>query len=1081
MVTLANYFDRRAIAGHVAKRYAKLLHRGRQFVESAEANEAQGVVYERLGAVGDGAFGPVSLRDGGAIVVNSDAETVTLGEATVWAGGYMHAVPSATLEDVPMTGTVAIGVAVTETAITDVEDVGLKGIVPNTESHGEPLAARLRYDAVWSLDGDPFYPIHTLIDGQIPNEVVAPQDTAAELAVERHVRETHGSHIVDGFSVSPGGYDDGTGEQTYIIAAGTLRAYGREVRRTTDQRYRRVEDPTLRQVNGETHLYPSGGVVTLNNGPIADVQTVTVIKEVTESITHSLAGGSDALPNTPVYSIESAVVGGTTYVKDTDYQLTADAIDWSLAGGEPSPGTSVTVTYRYVATVTPEEIGRETITLESAVVGQPVTVQYRHKLRRIDVVAVDMDGAVVYLKGLSSRYSPVPPPVPSPLAPLARVDNQWAADPIITDVDQRKLTEADVRAMLRTLLDVSDLVSLVSLQRDIQERDPASRRGQFVDAFRDDNQRDLGIDQDAAIVDGILQLPVTATAEAVDIGDVPITLPFVTEPILSQPFRTEGRKINKYLAFDPLPASLAIAPAVDRWNETQTNSTSRSTSSFVQVWAYRPDLLGTAQYGTSTEQRNTSSSTSVSTSTRSLPFLRQITVDFVCSRMGPGETLDTVTFDGVDVTASVAGTPTADAGGVMVGTFTIPSNIRSGTKQVIVTGSGGTVGETSFTGQGTLTIKSYHTTRHTVTVRTTIDPVAQSFVLAAPRQVTGARVEFTAKGDATNPVVIALRPMTDSGLPSTEIFAEGLIDGDFTVSDPENVDPDNWTEGSFEFPQFVEANDWHWFSLLTDDPDHAVAVATLGDQSDPNAPRGYDARLQQWIRSNPAGGDFADGSNNRSWVIHPDTDLTFELMAARYTSLSRTVTLGTWDLSEIDEDGISDILVLLLVEQPSPDCRVRLELVRAGGEVIAFEPSVALRLDEYLTEEVTIRMVLEGTTTLSPVVMPECQILWGRLAETATYASQAIALDQSGDDLKVRTVAEVQTPGTSSVAFALGDDGDWTAQTSPTSTALGDGWVEREYLTTPVTDTEIRQQITLTGTPAHRPAVRNLRIRATEV
>lgn len=1081
MFTLVNYFDRRALTGFIAKGYAQLLYRGRQFVESAEANEAQGITYERLTDVGDGAFGTISLREGGTIIIDQDAGTVLLGASTVWAGGFMHRVPEITLTDVPMVGTVAIGVAVSDEVVTDIEDEELKGIVPATASHGEALAARLRYIAAWALDGDPFYPVFTLIDGQLPNEVLPPQDSAAELAVERHVKEDHGSHIVDGFQVSPAGFDELTGSQTFVISAGTLRAEGRRVRRSTDQRYARVEDPTLVQVNGEAQIYPVGGVVSLNNGPIADVQTVTVIKEVTRTVTHQLAGGADALPDTPVYEIVSVVQDVTTYVAGADYVKTGDTVSWAPAGAEPSPSSSYDVTYRYVETVVPSAIGRDTITLGAAVVGEPVTVQYRYKLTRIDVLAIDLDGSVVYLKGLSTKYNPVPPSVPAPLAPLARIDNQWGIDPVISDIDQRRLTEAEVRAMLRTVLNMGDLLSLVSLERDIQERDPASRRGSFVDPFKNDLQRDLGIVQDAAIVTGILTLPIEATVQTIDIGADPIMLPYVSEPVLSQPYRTDDRKINRYLAFAPLPSPLSLNPAVDRWNENQSTSSSSSTASFVQVASYRPDLLNTPLYGTTSFASSTSSSTSSSSSTSDLPLLRSIAVAFECTLMGPGEVLDSLTFDGIDVTGSVTGTKIADVSGVMNGSFTIPANVKAGTKEVVVTGQGGSRGVTSFTGQGTLTVTSYHTSTHTLTTATTIDPVAQSFVLAEARQVTGARVEFTSRGDIANPVILEMRAMDEGSLPGRDTLAEGSITGNFTVSDPAVDQPANWTEIAFRFPSHVTANEYRWIALLTNDADHSVAVAQLGDQSDPSAPQGFDARRQEWIRRNPMNGDFADGSNGVSWLLQPDTDLTCEIMAARYTATTLTVDIGTFDLSAIDVAGISDILVLLVIEQPSQACQVRLELVRDGGEVISFEPGVALHLDEYLTEEVSIRMVLTGTATLSPVVMPECQIVWGRLKETADYISEAVTLDQSAGNLKVRSVVEVLTPGTSAITLSLGDDGNWTAQGSPLANAIGDGWVEREYLASPVTDLETRQQITLTGTPKHRPAARQLRIRATEV
>jgi hypothetical protein len=1078
---MLNYFNRRALSGFIAKRYAEVLHRGRQYVESAEANESQGILIERLGTVGDAALGPISLQSGGTLVVDIETGVVRVGEAVVWAGGYMHQVPEATLTGVPMVGITVIGIAVTSAVITEIEDVQLKGIVPNSKSHGEPLGARRRYDAVWARSGDPFYPIYTLVDGLLPSDVATPQDTSAERAVERHIIETHGSHISEGFRVSPGGFNPTTHEQTLIIGAGILRAFGRRVSRSVDQRFRRAENPALMQVNGETHGYPAGGVVKLNNGPIDSVQTVTVVKEVTRTITHQLAGGTDTLPDTPVYSIQSVTQGGTTYAAGTSFNRVGDGISWSPAGPEPAPGTSYTVTFRYTATVTPLAIGRNTLTLEAAVVDQPVTVIYRYKLPRIDVLAIDLDGNVVYIEGISSKYGAVPPPVPSPLAPLVRISNQWGIDPILEDVDQRKFTEAEVRAIYRTMLNLQDRLSLVELEKDIQERDPSSRKGSFVDPFVSDNQRDLGIAQTAAIVGGELQLPILVTPMKVDIGRAAIMLPFVKEPVQSQPFRTLSRKINKYLNFAPLPAIFEINPAVDRWNITSTSSLSQATASFVQVWAYRPDLLYTDLYGTTSTTAESSTTTALaSSSTTEIEFLRQTVVDFSVSRMGPGETLASFTFDGVDVVPSVTGTKTANGQGVMTGTFTVPANIRAGTKPVVIVGAGGSRAETSFTGQGTLTTEVYVTTTHTTTVATTIDPIGQSFQLEEPRQVTGVRVEFTERGDPANPVILELRAM-DGADPSVDTIAEGITPGTFAIGNPNVVSPANWTEIDYRFPTLVRAKDFHFFALLTDDADHSVAVAQLGDQSDPTRARGFDSRLQQWVRRNPAGGDAFDGSNGRSWVVLPDTDMTYEIMAARYTSLTRTVALGTFDLGDINAGGISDLMVLLIVQLPTSDCKVRIEMVRQGGEVISFEPNTRLQFESYLTEEVTMRMVLTGTARLSPIVMPECQILWGRMEETAIYVSEAIAIDLTNGPAKVRSVVEVSTPGSSSIAVSVGGTGAWTVQTAPLAISLGDEWIEREYLQSPVATAEVREKIELHGTPKDRPKARQLRVRATEV
>ncbi|WP_336802536.1 hypothetical protein, partial [Kaistia sp. MMO-174] len=73
---------------------------------------------------------------------------------------------------------------------------------------------------------------------------------------------------------------------------------------------------------------------------------------------------------------------------------------------------------------------------------------------------------------------------------------------------------------------------------------------------------------------------------------------------------------------------------------------------------------------------------------------RQIPVAFTVKGFGVGETLASLTFDGVDVTP--AGPLVGDADGKVTGTFTIPANVTAGQKSVVATGGTGSSGSASF-------------------------------------------------------------------------------------------------------------------------------------------------------------------------------------------------------------------------------------------------------------------------------------------------------------------------------------------------------------------------------------------------
>ncbi|WCR54469.1 MAG: hypothetical protein PG981_001491 [Wolbachia endosymbiont of Ctenocephalides orientis wCori] len=102
----------------------------------------------------------------------------------------------------------------------------------------------------------------------------------------------------------------------------------------------------------------------------------------------------------------------------------------------------------------------------------------------------------------------------------------------------------------------------------------------FVDPFFDDDMRDQGIKQTAAIVNKELTLPINATVVDVDEGKRPYLLPYELEPVLEQLLQTKDMKINPYQAFDPVPAKVTINKNVDHFTEIKTNWNSPVTKWF---------------------------------------------------------------------------------------------------------------------------------------------------------------------------------------------------------------------------------------------------------------------------------------------------------------------------------------------------------------------------------------------------------------------------------------------------------------------------------------------------------------------
>jgi hypothetical protein len=234
--------------------------------------------------------------------------------------------------------------------------------------------------------------------------------------------------------------------------------------------------------------------------------------------------------------------------------------------------------------------------------------------------------------------------VPANLLSLATIRHQWGLTPVVENDGIRAIPFDQLDRMRSLIVDLFDLVALEQLRNDISSREPSSKRGVFVDPFLDDDMRDQGLAQDAAIVAGTLQLPIAPTVyDAATNNTHDQLLPYTEEVILSQSRRTGSSAINPYATFDPIPAAITLSPAVDRF--TQINTT--WTSPVTQQVLFR---LGNAQRFAIISQTSSTRDELLSESQQPAEFLRQIQISFTVAGFDPGETLTQVLFDGINVT-----------------------------------------------------------------------------------------------------------------------------------------------------------------------------------------------------------------------------------------------------------------------------------------------------------------------------------------------------------------------------------------------------------------------------------------------
>lgn len=398
----------------------------------------------------------------------------------------------------------------------------------------------------------------------------------------------------------------------------------------------------------------------------------------------------------------------------------------------------------------------------------------------------------------------------------------------------------------------------------------------------------------------------------------------------------------------------------------------------------------------------------------------------------------------------------ADGNGELETVITIPQNVPTGARSVQVVGDQGNVGSATFVGSGE--IQQQQLQQVTVQrVAQNTDPLAQTFTLPVGRQLMGVDIFFTAKGSAASrhKVVVQVRGVT-VGIPNSEVLAEGIINYDEINLSPVATRC-TW------LPVSLEADTDYAIVVLTNDPDHELAIAELGR---------YDSSSKSWVAAQPYQiGVLLSSSNNKTWTPHQNADLKFNLLAAKYNPTPKTLQLGTTAAA-----GISDVLLLAGAERPTPDCDVQFDLTLDDGSVIQLsEGQGATLLSEY-TGDVNVSCKLSGTQNHSPLLYQGIQTVPCSLGNEGTYVSRAIVCTEQSD-LSVIFEQFAPTGSAVKVEYELDSDGNWLEVPFVTAESIGEGFAESVFKALNVSPAEhVRVKLTLSGTPAARPIVRALRV-----
>lgn len=631
------------------KKYQRVLYPDQErHAHSQDFNDAQAILDARIKSVASIWTKDGAVIDGASINVNRTTGAVQMSAGKVFADGYVHDVAERKLT-IPIDRVVRVGICVASRPVTYLEDPQLRGGVPGTRAYGEPSADRLQITATWTADtlGEcqgSFYSVYTIINGEVLT--ADPPTDPLDERLARYDRERNGHYIVKGWDVTALGYNAPDDTQHFSISEGVINVWGYKRERTTSFRLRVPEQADLLRVESEPHLVPAGvGNIRIlaNHGPIKRIRQVTVLRQRTVNMTHgAFSGAQDPLPHQSVAAITSCSQGGVTYTQGVDYVLTSDSVDWrAVAVREPAPGSTYSVTYQYFDAGDPVASDDESFTITDVVAGSLAILDYDWALPRIDSIAVDRDGQVQYFKGTADPYRPAAPKIPLDMLAIANVTNKWGRTPTITSVGTRAVLNNRLELHDNLIFDLYDLVAQERLKRNMDSRQPTTKRGVFVDPLFDDDMRDQGLEQTAAIVNEALVLPILTNAETHTIQRRPITLNWTEELLIEQSLSTGSMKVNPYQAFAPIPANVHLDPALDHWTEFNSIWLSPETRTI--------ELSSGAGNAASRSLSTRDFSVEQQTARVAATTIRVGDVMFEIEGFGSGEQLNSVTFDGVAV------------------------------------------------------------------------------------------------------------------------------------------------------------------------------------------------------------------------------------------------------------------------------------------------------------------------------------------------------------------------------------------------------------------------------------------------
>lgn len=831
---------------------------------------------------------------------------------------------------------------------------------------------------------------------------------------------------------------------------------------------------------------------------------------------------------------EDAITGNVTatYTAGTDYQLqNGQQISWAPSGNEPDAGSTYYVSYKYTKTMS---LSTDYTTYTSGsgdypdtyvrfdqsagtkpIEGSLVTVDYNYFLSREDLVTLDKDGNFTVSQGQPQTLRLVQPPTnvdPNtlPIGFVLVYPNSSNASAILHSIQNLTMEKLQKLSTRVDNLEYNQAVTALD-QAAMQGKDPVTLRGVFSDGFISADKADLtnpNMTCSFSFEDAEIWLPyatvnvnvppILSGSSTVNNWGRLVSAPFTEVKEVEQALASGSVLVNPYSVFNK-QGILSLSPSSDNWIDTTNITTTKTTNETFNVnrWWYHGGKTWDAEseyiknnivfdngsYWTgwnSTETGTIIENGGQQIKDTLIEFMRPIQVELTATNLTPSDDNLYLTFDSQRVpltpssgyqSGTIAGSVKSNALGKVVATFTIPPNVRCGTREVVLRNDNN-MAVSNFTAQGTQRTVEDIIIKRRITAQL-YDPVAQSFTFPEDRVLTGIDLYFANKS-ATDNVTIQVRELSQGGYPSNVVCGERLLTPDLINT---SADGSVATTVRFDDPLMCTAGQGYCVVIITDSNEYSMWIATLGSPRIDNP--------SQLVMSQPyVNGVLFTSSNAQTWTADQKSDLKFSLYTARF---NETGVIVFNPISNITMDKV--VLMASYLTPQNTGCVWEMKLVLNSEDESVTVASKSWQpignYQDYDINQVARQIQLQATFTANAYISPLLSL------EDITLAAFTSALDGSYVSRTIdASVAPFNHLSLSYEAFlplgctlvpkySLDGGASWNTFTvSPTATAASGSFTKYAYsqqLSTTQTYTSIKFMLTMHAPSSFlRPRARRL-------